>query len=88
MPHELNLPKKLRAMGWKVKVWDKERLEPPHVTILRMEQVWRLGLRDREFLVPPGGKWKDIHDEVRDAITDSWEELRQAWNQTYPKNPA
>jgi len=35
MPFELQLPRNLKADGWKVKIFDKEELEPPHVTVLR-----------------------------------------------------
>src|SRR5205809_818363 len=69
MPHELNLPKRLKAKGWKVKIREKERLEPPHVTILCGKREWRVGLRDKGFLVPPGGKWADIDDEIPDDLT-------------------
>ena len=30
MPFELPLPKKLKAESWKVKIREKERVEPPH----------------------------------------------------------
>ena len=45
MPYELPLPKKLRAEGWKVKIREKERVEPPHVTVMHKAEEWRLGLR-------------------------------------------
>ena len=50
MPHALELPKRLKAQGWKVKIREKERLEPPHVTIMCRRKEWRLSLRDGEFL--------------------------------------
>ncbi len=87
MPHELGLPKRLKAKGWKVKIREKERLEPPHVTILCGRNEWRVGLRDQQFLVPPGGHWKEIDDEVRKLIDKHWKSLRGAWDQMYPTNP-
>ncbi len=89
MPFSLDLPKRLRVKGWKVKIQEKERLEPPRVTVWHGEEVWRIGLRDRRFLVPPGGGWKDIDQEVRTLIEDEdhWEQLRNAWDQRYPSNP-
>jgi hypothetical protein len=89
MPFQLALPKKLRSRGWKVKIQEKERLEPPHVTVWHGEDVWRIGLRDKEFLVPPGGGWKDLDEEVRRLIEDesNWEELCREWDQRYPSNP-
>src|ERR1700688_3912960 len=78
MPHELRLPKRLKARGWKVKIREKERLEPPHVTIMCGKKEWRVGLRDKNFLVPPGGKWADIDDEVREIIDKNWKKLQDA----------
>jgi hypothetical protein len=87
MPHELDLPKRLKAKGLKVKIREKERLEPPHVTIICGKKEWRVGLRDKSFLVPPGGKWTDIDDEVRELIENKWKSLQDAWDKKYPSNP-
>lgn len=87
MPYELDLPPAWKSQRWKVKIRDRERLEPPHVTILHKTREWRLGLRDGEFLVPPGGSWRDIPDEVRNAIRAAWGELQAEWNRMYPGNP-
>lgn len=89
MPFDLPLPKKLRVRGWKVKIREKERLEPPHVTVFHGEDIWRIGLRNRDFLVPPGGSWNDIDVEVRELIEDedNWKELCEFWDGKYPNNP-
>jgi hypothetical protein len=87
MPHELRLPKRLKARGWKVKIREKERLEPPHVTIMCGKKEWRVGLRDKNFLVPPGGTWTEIDDEVRQLIEENWSDLQDAWDEKYPSNP-
>ena len=50
MPFELKIPPPWRSQGWKVKVRDRERVEPPHVTILHKTTAWRLELRGGEFL--------------------------------------
>ena len=87
MPYELLLPRKLKAQGWKVKIREKERVEPPHVTVLHNEDEWRIGLRDKELLVPPGGRLKDIDVEVMRTIEKNWEQLKKAWDAKYPENP-
>ncbi len=89
MAYRLNLPRNLKVKGWKVKIQGKERLEPPHITVYRGEHVWRIGLRNRDFMVPPGGSWNDIDDEIRELIEDedNWEELCEAWDRMYPNNP-
>ena len=87
MPFQLKLPRRLKVRGWKVKIRENERLEPPHITILCGRREWRVGLRDAEFLIPPGGSWDDIDYAVRQAIRESWDELQQAWDAKYPSNP-
>jgi hypothetical protein len=87
MPFQLTLPRKLKAEGWKVKIREKERVEPPHVTIMHKADEWRLGLRDRQLLVPPGGRIKDIDAEVMAIVDDHWERLIEAWDAKYPENP-
>ena len=87
MPFELPLPRKLKAAGWKVKIREKERVEPPHVTIMHKADEWRLGLRDGELLVPPGGRINNIDEEVMETINEHWEELIEEWDRRYPENP-
>jgi hypothetical protein len=87
MPFELPLPKKLNAEGWKVKIREKERVEPPHVTIMHKGAEWRLGLRDKGLLVPPAGRLKDIDPAVMQIIDERWETLMEAWDAKYPENP-
>ncbi len=87
MPFELALPRKLKAEGWKVKIREKERVEPPHVTVMHKADEWRLGLRDRQLLVPPGGRIKDIDRGVMRIFEENWESLIEAWDAKYPENP-
>jgi hypothetical protein len=85
MPYKLNLPSDLSKAGWKVKIREKERLEPPHVTIMHKAKTWRQDLRSRKFLDsdPPS---RDIHPRVLSAIDDNWQELCNQWDKMYPKN--
>jgi hypothetical protein len=89
MPDPIELPRKLKARGWKVKVYDNERLEPPHLTLICRERVWRIGLRDKDFMVPPGGRWRDIDPEVKAILDDEeqWKALCDAWDAKHPTNP-
>ena len=50
MPVELALPGHLRRHKWKVKIREKERMEPPHVSIIRGTSTWRINLRTGEFM--------------------------------------
>ena len=74
MAYELPIGQKLRNQGWKVKISDKERLEPPHVTIIRRTDRWRWDLRKRSFMdrMPDPG---DVPDDVLEAIEAAYDEL-------------
>lgn len=87
MPFDLKLPRNLKAARWKVKIFDKEELEPPHVTILRGPDIWRLGLRDGRFLIPPGGSWSDFPKELQKILKNSLPALRIQWDRIHPTNP-
>ncbi len=87
MPFSLPLPRKLKAEGWKVKIREKERVEPPHVTVMHKADEWRLGLRDRQLLVPPGGRIRDIDADVLAIIDEHSQQLIEAWDEKYPENP-
>ena len=45
---------------------------------MRREDEWRLGLRDGELLIPPGGRIRDIDTEVMQAIKEAWDGLIEA----------
>ncbi len=88
MPFELKLPSNLKA-AWKVKIFDKEELEPPHATIFRGPDTWRLGLRDGRFLVPPGGSWRDFPKDLQKVLKNQKTllTLRREWDRIPPTNP-
>ncbi len=85
MPFVLPLPKSWKDAGWTVRIAEKERVEPPHVTIRRREQTWRLGLRDGEFLDrrPPAA---DVPDRLVSLVKKAFPRLIKEWDQKYPLN--
>jgi hypothetical protein len=86
MPFELPLPATLRKAHWKVKIREKETREPPHVTIVRRTDAWRINLRTGMFMdVRPDPD--DVPDELIDVIEENWERLCDAWDEKYPENP-
>jgi hypothetical protein len=85
MAFNLRLPALLAKMRWKVKIRDKERVEDPHITIIRGTSAWRVCLRDGRFM--DGGSWKDMPDSLRQAVLAHWQELCDAWDRMYPHNP-
>lgn len=85
MPFILELLLTLKQAGWKVKIHDSERLEPPHVTIYQKMQKWRLSLRSGEFL-DAGAKWSQIDERVRTQIVGNWQTLISEWDLIHPDN--
>ncbi|MBW3543099.1 MAG: hypothetical protein KY476_22805 [Planctomycetes bacterium] len=88
MAFNLRLPDALRKARWKVKIRDKELREPPHVTIIRGTDAWRLGLRDGAFLdrrPDPSA----IPDSLMELIEEreTWNLLCDEWDRLYPANP-
>jgi hypothetical protein len=85
VPFTLNLPEPWATRGWKVKIRDRERLEPPHVTILRRTRAWRFDLRSERFLdkePDPNEVPKEVVSEVRSNLTL----LRHEWDRMFPEN--
>lgn len=82
------LPDALRKARWKVKIRDKETREPPHVSIIRGTDTWRINLRTGKFMDPRPDP-ADVPSEIIDLITEAvaWRELCDAWDAMYPDNP-
>ena len=76
----------LPAQGWKVKIRDRERNEPPHVTVLHKTRVWRFDLRSGGFLDKQPDP-KDVPEQVIVEVEKQMELLRREWDEMYPENP-
>lgn len=85
MSFSLPLPTRLKAQ-WKIKIRDLERVEPPHVHVLRNTESWRIDLRTDSFMDSDPDP-ADVPTEVRDIVTQNLPLLRTKWNQMYPENP-
>jgi len=86
MAYTLPVPSDWRSQEWKVKIFDDERNEEPHVTIIRKTQMWRLGLRTGEFL-DDGPPPRDVPKHFVGWIRSRLAELRREWDGMYPENP-
>jgi len=86
MAYSLPLSPQLARARWKVKIFDKENREPPHVTIVRGTVKWRINLRSRKFMdrYPPP---RDVPAEIIEAIFENWDLLIAEWDRSYPNNP-
>lgn len=93
MPVELPLPSQLKTAKWKVKIREKERLEPPHVSIINGTDTWRFGLRSRAFLDKTPDP-DEVPKELLELITlgriseteTVWDWLCEKWDEKYPEN--
>jgi hypothetical protein len=81
----LPLPRRL-AGHWKVKIRDRERAEPPHVTILHGTREWRLCLRTGRFLdVDPPARL--VPTQLVRYVEGRFARLIEEWDRRYPSNP-
>lgn len=86
MPYDLEISQTYSSAGWKAKIRDKERLEPPHVTIMKGTKSWRLDLRSGEFMdddPPP----RDVPKDLLAKVQQNMGKLREEWDKMYPTNP-
>ena len=86
MPVELRLPTVFRRARWKVKIQEKEIREPPHVSILRGTDKWRINLRTGKFM-DRRPKPSEVPEELVELIHSHWEWLCKQWDAKYPDNP-
>lgn len=93
MPVELLLSNKLKKAKWKVKIREKERLEPPHVSVIHGTNTWRISLRSGDFLdkePDPDEIPKELLEFIRNKRLDNkqlvWEWLCESWDVMYPNN--
>ncbi len=86
MARAFKLPKVLTDAGWSVKIRNRERVEPPHVTVMFRTKRWRYGLRDGAFLdgTPPP---REVPPALRDQLATRRAEFTVVWDQLYPENP-
>ncbi len=93
MPVELSLSKTLKKARWKVKIREKERLEPPHVSVINGTNTWRISLRSGDFLDKEPDP-DEIPEELLEYIKNGrlndeqtvWEWLCEKWDEKYPNN--
>ncbi|WP_156820305.1 hypothetical protein [Synechococcus sp. PCC 7336] len=80
------MPPQLQQQGWKVKIRDRERVEPPHVTVICKRNSWRYGLREKAFLDDRPDP-RDVPDALLAEIAAQLDTLRKKWDEMYPENP-
>ena len=86
MAQSFTVPEPWAARGWRFKIRDKERVEPPHVTVIYKTRSWRFGLRERAFLdaEPPA---RDVPMALVRELENRGDEFTIEWNRMYPMNP-
>jgi hypothetical protein len=86
MAYSLPLSPELTQARWKVKIFDKENREPPHVTIVRGRDKWRINLRTMSFMDERPTPRKVV-SEVIQAIRENWNLFCAEWDEIHPENP-
>ena len=80
------LPEPWASRGWRLKIRDKERVEPPHVTLMFRTRSWRFGLRSAAFL----DREPDPAEVPRGfvtCLTANLDRYIQGWDSMYPEHP-
>ena len=86
VPYELRLEPWV-SQGWKVKIFDLEGPEHPHVTIYRRATSrWRLNLRSGRLLDRAPAA-RDLPPGLLDDVVARLELLRVEWDRLHPENP-
>ena len=86
MPYALRL-EPWASQEWKVKIFDVEGPEEPHVTIYRRASPrWRLDLRTGR-LMDREPRARDLPAGLVAAVVAHLDELRAAWERLHPTNP-
>lgn len=88
MAYSLPLTAALRKARWKAKIRDKETREPPHVTIIRGTDAWRIDLWTGEFMDDSPDP-SDVPEELIELIKAeaTWQQLCDEWDRMYPDDP-
>lgn len=86
MAFNLPLPESLASQRWKVKIRDRERCEPPHVTILNRSRTWRWNLRTRTWMDADPDP-AEVPSEIAQLVEQEYDHLCEAWDAMYPLNP-
>ena len=86
MAFQLGLPAPWASRGWKAKIRDRERMEPPHVSIIFKGNTWRLNLRTGDLLDKEPAP-ADLPKDLVAVIRSSFPSLIEAWDRMYPENP-
>ena len=85
MPEAFQLPSKLKLAKWKVKIREKETVEPPHATVINGTKAWRWNLREKKFMdkEPPQ---RDVPKAIKKFLKEKQVDLIAAWDKKYPFN--
>jgi len=88
MAYTLPLTTALKNARWKVKIRDKETREPPHVTIIRGAEAWRIDLRTGAFM-DDSPDASEVPSELVALVKSeaNWQRLCDAWDRMYSDNP-
>jgi hypothetical protein len=87
MAKAFDLPANLKKAGWKLKIRDRETVEPPHATVIYKTESWRWDLRRQKFMDrrPPPRKVPKVI-QVFLKMAENHTAMVEAWDAKYPHN--
>ena len=85
MPINFDISADLKRSGWKVKIREKETVEPPHVTVIKGLNAWRWDLRKKKFMDKKPPK-KLVPKPLVKFLTENHEKIVASWDKKYPLN--
>jgi hypothetical protein len=85
MPITFELLPNLKGSGWKVKIREKETVEPPHVTVINGLNAWRWDLRKKKFMDKKPPK-KLVPKAIVKFLKENHDAIVAAWDKKYPLN--
>ena len=85
MPITFDISADLKKSGWKVKIREKETVEPPHVTVINGLKAWRWDLREKKFMDKKPPK-KLVPTAIVKFLKENHGDIVAAWDKKYPLN--
>ena len=85
MATAFELPEPWRK-SWRLKIRDRETVEPPNVTLLRGTKSWRINLRTGQFLDRTPAP-REVPRQLLRHVLGRFDEFISVWDELYPLNP-
>ena len=86
MAFSLGVPEPWASGGWKIKIFDREWGEEPHLNFMHRLSKWRWGLRRRDFMERTPNP-REVPTELVEFALRNLPRIIEAWDECHPHNP-